>query len=89
MEEGYRRRGYGALLITKAREIARAQGRRALILETQSSNSAAIAFSLSQGLTLMGLNTSEYTNQDVENHEIRLELGCLIPSGKPDAGKEA
>lgn len=76
--EGYRRRGYGALLMTKAKEIARAQGLRALILETQSCNAGAIAFYLSQGLTFMGFNACEYSNQDAENHEIRIEMGCLL-----------
>ena len=76
--EGYRRRGYGSLLLTKAKEIARAQGRRALILETQSCNSGAIAFYLSQGLTLMGFNSCEYSNNDIEKHEFRVEMGCLL-----------
>ena len=44
VQEGYRRRGFGTLLMTRAREIARAQGRRALILETQSCNYPAISF---------------------------------------------
>lgn len=78
VQEGFRRRGYGTLLMTRAREIARAQGRRALILETQSCNTAAIAFYLAQGFTLMGFNACEYTNEDVQRHEIRLEMGCLL-----------
>lgn len=78
VQAGYRRRGYGSLLITKAKEIARAQGRRALILETQSCNSGAIAFYLSQGLSLMGFNACEYSNEDIEKHEIRMEMGCTI-----------
>lgn len=76
--EGHRRRGYGALLMTKAKEVARSQGRRALILETQSCNAGAIAFYLTQGLTFMGFNACEYSNQDAENHEIRIEMGCLL-----------
>lgn len=76
--EGYRRRGYGALLITKAKEIARSQGRRALILETQSCNTGAIAFYLSQNLSFMGFNACEYSNDDVQKHEIRIEMGCLL-----------
>lgn len=76
--EGYRRRGYGSLLMTKAREIARAWGCRAIILETQSCNTGAIAFYMNQGLSFMGFNACEYTNQDVEKHEIRLEMGCLL-----------
>ena len=78
VSDGYRRRGYGALLMAKAKEIARTQQRRAIILETQSCNTTAISFYLAQGLTLMGFNACEYSNQDVQKHEIRLEMGCLI-----------
>ena len=78
VQEGFRRRGYGSLLMTKAREIARSQRRRAMILETQSCNTAAIAFYLAQGFTLMGFNACEYSNQDIQNHEVRLEMGCLL-----------
>ena len=78
VQDGYRRRGYGTLLMTRAREIARAQHRRALILETQSCNTGAIGFYMAQGLSLMGFNACEYSNQDVEKHEIRLEMGCLL-----------
>ena len=59
-------------------EVTPEKWNNALILETQSCNAAAIAFYLSQGLSLMGLNTCEYSNQDVERHEIRLEMGCLL-----------
>lgn len=78
VQEGYRRRGLGTLMMTKAREIARSQRRRALILETQSCNSAAISFYLSQGLTFMGFNACEYSNEDVARHEVRIEMGCLL-----------
>jgi len=78
VQEGYRRRGYGALLMTKAREIARSQRRRGIILETQSCNSAAIAFYLSQGLTFMGFDAFCYTNEDAQRHEVRMEMGCPI-----------
>jgi len=78
VRDGYRRRGLGSLMMTKAKEIARSQGRRALILETQSCNTAAIAFYLSQGFSLMGFNVCEYSNQDMEKHEVRMEMGCFI-----------
>lgn len=78
VQEGYRRRGLGTLMMTKAREIARSQRRRALILETQSCNSAAISFYLNQGLTFMGFNACEYSNEDVARHEVRIEMGCLL-----------
>ena len=79
VSDGHRRKGYGSLLITKAKEIARAQRRRALILETQSCNTAAISFYMAQGLSFMGFNACEYSNEDVQKHEIRLEMGCLLP----------
>ncbi len=78
VQDGFRRRGYGSLLMTRAKEIARAQHRRAIILETQSCNTAAISFYLSQGFSLMGCNAIEYTNRDVERHEVRMEMGFLI-----------
>ena len=78
VQDGYRRRGIGTLLMTRAREIARAQGRRALILETQSCNSGAIAFYLNQGFSFMGFNACEYSNKDAQNHEVRIEMGCLL-----------
>ena len=78
VQEGFRRRGYGTLLMTKAKEIARAGRYRALILETQSCNCAAVSFYLSQGLTLMGFNACEYSNEDIAKHEVRLEMGCLL-----------
>ena len=33
---------------------------------------------LSQGLTLMGFNACEYSNEDIAKHEVRLEMGCLL-----------
>lgn len=78
VQDGYRRRGYGTLLMTKARELAKSMGCRALILETQSCNAAAISFYLSQGLSFMGFNACEYSNQDIEKHEVRIEMGCLL-----------
>lgn len=76
--DGFRRRGFGALLLCRAKAFARAMGCRALILETQSCNTGAVRFYLSQGLTLMGFNACEYSNEDLERHEARLEMGMLI-----------
>ena len=78
VQDGYRRRGYGTLLMTKAREIARAQHRRAMILETQSCNAAAISFYLNQGFSFMGFNACEYSNEDAAKHEVRIEMGCFL-----------
>ena len=51
---------------------------RALILETQSCNAAAIAFYQQCGLSIMGFNACEYSNEDIAKHEVRLEMGCLL-----------
>ncbi len=84
--DGFRRRGYGTLLLCKAKALARSLSCRALILETQSCNTGAIRFYLSQGLTLMGFNACEYSNEDLEKHEARMEMGLLIPQNKPSGG---
>lgn len=78
VREGFRRRGLGTMLMTRAKELARAQGRRGIILETQSCNTGAIAFYQSQGLTLQGFDASAYSNQDIPNHEVRMEFGCPV-----------
>ena len=72
------RQGIGTALMNKAKEIAKEQGRRAIILETQSCNVRAIAFYRSQGFQLIGFDTCCYTNRDIERHEIRFNLGFFL-----------
>ena len=72
------RRGIGTKLMNFAKEQAKKQGRRAIILETQSCNVRAIAFYLSQGFELIGYDTCCYTNLDVERHEIRFDFGYFL-----------
>ena len=78
VEESFRGQGIGHLLMEKAREIARANGNRAIVLETQTCNDPAIRFYRSCGLNVIGLDTSHYSNEDVEKKEVRLEMGCQI-----------
>ena len=78
VEEGYRGRGIGHLLMDKAKEIAKSNGNRALVLETQTCNDAAIRFYRSCGLSVIGLDTFHYSNEDIEKKEVRLEMGCQI-----------
>ena len=61
-----------------AKEQAKLQGRRAIILETQSCNVRAIAFYQSQGFELIGFDSCCYTNLDVERHEIRFDFGYFL-----------
>lgn len=72
------RQGIGTRLMNVAKEKAIQQGRRAIILETQSCNVGAIAFYRRQGFELIGYDTCCYTNIDVERHEIRFNFGYFL-----------
>ena len=70
-----RRRGIGRRLMAAAKKQARDENRRALILETQSCNTAAIAFYESEGFRLIGYDLCCYSNRDPERREVRLDFG--------------
>ena len=78
VKEGERGRGLGKKLLAFAKEEGRRQKRRALVLETQSCNTRAIAFYLREGLSLIGLDLCSYSNEDVSRGEVRLELGLVL-----------
>ena len=61
-----------------AKKRAREQGRRAIILETQSCNTNAIGFYLHQGFELVGFDTCCYTNDDINRREVRINLGYIM-----------
>ena len=71
-------KGHGKRLMDKAKEIAIKQGRRAIILETQSCNTNAIGFYLHQGFELIGFDTCCYTNNDIGRREVRINLGFFF-----------
>lgn len=76
--EGYRGKGLGKRLMDIAKQRANEQGRRAIILETQSCNTNAIGFYLHQGFELIGFDTCCYTNKDTERREVRINMGYII-----------
>ena len=78
VSEQLRGRGVGKRLMDRAKQIAAAQGRRAIILETQSCNTSAIGFYLHEGFELIGLDTCCYTNDDIGRREVRLDLGYFF-----------
>lgn len=82
VDERFQRRGLGHRLIEIAKEQARRERRRALILETQSCNVNAIDFYLHEGFTLIGMDTICYRNNDLERKEVRLEFGWLLDKKK-------
>lgn len=75
VSEPFRKQGIGHAFIEIAKEQARRERRRAVILETQSCNINAIDFYRHEGFTLMGFDTCCYTNMDMERKEVRLEMG--------------
>lgn len=75
VDKKYRREGFGQELFTHIEGIAKDSGARAMILEVQSCNDPAIHFYMKQGLHFVGLNTMEYSNDDIQNKEVRLEMG--------------
>lgn len=84
----YQKKGIGHALMEVAREQARLERRRAVILETQSCNSNAIGFYLHEGFTLIGMDTCCYSNRDRERREMRLELGWFPQRQKKLARSE-
>ncbi len=76
--EALRGKGIGKQLMDKAKEVAVRQKRRAVILETQSCNTNAIGFYLSQGFEMIGFDTCCYTNNDIGRREVRINLGYFF-----------
>ena len=76
--EELRGKGIGKRLMDRAKEIAAAQKRRAVMLETQTCNTNAIGFYLHEGFELIGFDTCCYTNDDIGKKEVRLNLGYFF-----------
>lgn len=78
IEKKYRRDGYGKLLFQHIVSVAKEAGARSLVLECQSCNEPAISFYLDRGMHFIGLDTMSYSNNDIENREVRLEMGMRL-----------
>lgn len=87
VEEKYQKQGVGHALMEVAKEQARLERRRAILLETQSCNVNAIGFYLHEGFQLIGMDTCCYGNRDLERKEVRLELGWF-PERKAKLSRE-
>lgn len=75
VSEKYQKQGIGHALIEMAKEQARRERRRAVILETQSCNVNAVDFYRHEGFNFIGMDTCCYKNNDLQRKEVRLELG--------------
>jgi ribosomal protein S18 acetylase RimI-like enzyme len=71
-------KGIGKKVMDLVKERAIQLQVRAIVLETQTSNYNAIRFYLKNGFSLIGLDTINYTNQDIKNKEVRIEMGYLL-----------
>ena len=78
VSDGMQRQGIGTRLMNLAKEKARKEGFRAVVLETQSCNVGAIAFYLSQGFEFIGFDSCCYSNRDVARREVRFDLGWFV-----------
>ena len=84
----YQKQGIGHALMEMAKEQARRERRRAIILETQSCNVNAIDFYQHEGFGLIGMDTCCYKNNDLQRKEVRLEFGWFIEEKKRLGRKE-
>jgi len=75
VEKHARGRGIGTRLMERMIEHARENGFfRGVVLETQSCNYPAICMYKKLGFALSRIDIGEYTNNDVDNHEVRIDL---------------
>lgn len=74
----FKKNGIGTNLIEVAKRRAVELGVRLITLETQTSNYPAIQFYLKNGFEVIGFNTMSYTNDDVKNKEVRLEMAYIV-----------
>lgn len=71
----YRHRGIGTLLMNHMIDYVKSFHKyRGIILETQSCNYPAISFYKKCGFKLSRIDINEYTNEDVQNKEVRIDL---------------
>lgn len=62
------------MLMNTAKHIARTEGFRGIVLETQSCNENAISFYLKNGFSFIGCDLCAYSDEDIKKHEVRIEL---------------
>ncbi|WP_372633610.1 GNAT family N-acetyltransferase [Cohnella sp.] len=72
VHKDYKRQGCGTRLMEQVVESARRGGFRAVTLETQNTNVAAIRFYRQCGFTIEGIDLSLYSNRDTGKEEIAL-----------------
>lgn len=74
----HRGKGLGRALINKAVEIAKKEDRRLITLETQTCNMPAIEFYKKCGFEFAGTNLHFYSNDDISENEVMIEMVMLF-----------
>ncbi len=67
--------GIGSKLMDVILDEAKQSGARMVVLETQTCNLKAISFYKKNGFDIIGFDLYSYTNEDLECHEVRIEMG--------------
>lgn len=75
VDKKHRKRGIGAALMARMLEEATAQRARMAVLEVQSCNVSAMRLYERCGFQIIGFDMFSYSNEDLENHEMRTEMG--------------
>lgn len=78
VNENARGTGAGKFMVNFVKDIAREREYRIIVLEAQNYNIPAIDFYRSQGFKFCGGNVYFYSNEDVEDDEVMLEMAYLV-----------
>ena len=77
-DQNNRKKGIGSVLMKQILKEAKDSGARMAVLETQSCNINAISFYYRFGFQIIGFDLFAFTNQDMQNHEVRIEMGKIL-----------
>ena len=78
VDESQRGKGIGKMLFDFVKNFAKQEDYRIITLETQNTNVPAIDFYLRMGFTFCGTNLFFYSNDDIGENEVMIELAYLI-----------
>lgn len=73
-----RGKGVGRFLVDFVKATAKERDYRVIVLETQNYNLPAIDFTMPRGFRFCGGNTFFYSNSDIEDDEVMLEMSFLV-----------
>ena len=76
-----RKSGIGSALLASILQEAERSGARMVVLETQSYNFKAISFYKKHGFDIIGFDLFAYSNDAIEKHNIRIEMGKKTQNG--------